>query len=293
MAEAALDAALATLAPPVPLAIIAMGRFGGGELSYASDLDVLVVYAGSTADDFAAAETTATGLLRFVNGATPATRVYTLDADLRPEGKQGPLARSLDGFRMYYERWAKTWERQALVRARPVAGDPDVGERFMRLIDPFVWDAPFTADETREVRRMKARVERERIPAGEDPQFHLKLGRGSLSDVEWTAQLLQLQHGVRATSTMAALDELRAAGVLDPEDAATLAESYRFCEQARNHLYLVRGAAGDALPTAPDQLGKLARSVGTTAHDLRDDYRRVTRRARAVMERVFYGRVND
>ena len=160
----------------------------------------------------------------------------------------------------------------------------------MAVIEPFVWGAPFTADEAREVRRMKARVERERIPAGEDPQFHLKLGRGSLSDVEWTAQLLQLQHRVRATSTMAALDALQAADVLDPADNAILQESYRFCEGARNHLYLVRGAAGDSLPSAPDQLGRLARSLGTTAHQLRDEYRRVTRRARTVMERVFYGR---
>ena len=227
--------------------------------------------------------------MRFVNGATPATRVYTLDIDLRPEGKQGPLARSLDGYRAYYERWAKTWERQALVRARPVAGDADLGQQFMAMIEPFVWGAPFTDTEVREVRRMKARVERERIPAGEDPQFHLKLGRGSLSDVEWTAQLLQLRHGVRSAGTMAALDALVAAGGLAADDAAVLAESYRFCETARNHLYLVRGAPADSLPTAADQLSKLARSLGTSANALRDDYRRVTRRARAVMERVFYG----
>ncbi|MBV9252671.1 MAG: bifunctional glutamine-synthetase adenylyltransferase/deadenyltransferase, partial [Actinobacteria bacterium] len=154
----------------------------------------------------------------------------------------------------------------------------------------FVWQRPFTDDDVREVRRMKARVERERIPSGEDPQFHLKLGRGSLSDVEWTAQLLQLQHGVREPSTMAALVALRDAGYLEPTDADALAEAYRFCERTRNRLFLVRGAAGDALPTQPDQLAKLGRSLDMSGADLREHYRRVTRRSRAVMERVFYGR---
>src|SRR5439155_2257376 len=161
-------------------------------------------------------------LLRFVGGRSPATQVYRLDLGLRPEGKDGPLARSLDAYRAYYERWAQTWELQALIRARPVAGDVDLGRRFMELIEPHVWRHPLPEADVREIRRMKARIERERIPPGEDPQFHLKLGRGSLSDVEWTAQLLQLRHGVRATSTMAALDALVAADVLAGEDRDVL-----------------------------------------------------------------------
>jgi len=290
LAEAVLGAALDTLEPPVPLAVIAMGRFGGGELSYASDLDVLLVFDAAASDAVGGAEHFAEELLRFVKGSTPATRLYLLDTDLRPEGKQGPLARSLEGYRAYYDRYAQTWERQALTRARVVAGDADVGARFMEIVEGFVWEPPFSADEVREVRRMKARVERERIPSGEDPQFHLKLGRGSLSDVEWTAQLLQLEHGVRQPGTMAALIALAEASHLDQADADALAEAYRFCEQARNRLFLVRGAAGDALPTQPDQLATLARSLDMTASELREHYRRVTRRSRAVMERLFYGR---
>jgi len=289
LAEAVLEAALATLAPPVPMAVVALGRLGGAELSYASDLDLLVVYQGDAPADFEAAEGVAETLLRFVNGATPATRLYRLDADLRPEGKQGPLARSLDGFEVYYRRWARTWERQALVRARPVAGDPELGRRFCVLIEPFVWDAPLTEDQVREIRRMKARIERERIPAGDDPQFHLKLGRGSLSDVEWTAQLLQLRHRVRAPGTIDALDALVAANALDPADADVLGQAYRFCERARNRWYLVKGAPGDSLPAGAEPLAHLARSLGTSAPELRDRYRRVTRRARSVMERLFYG----
>jgi glutamate-ammonia-ligase adenylyltransferase len=196
LAEACVRAALESVSPSVRFSVIAMGRFGGAELSYASDLDLLFVYDGNTAAEFAVAEMAAEGLLAFLGERGPG-RIYATDLGLRPEGKQGPLARSLDGYRTYYERWGETWERQALVRARPVAGDPDLSRRFMEVIDAHVW-GELTDDELREIRRMKARIERERLPAGEDPNFHLKLGRGSLSDIEFTAQLLQLQHGVRA-----------------------------------------------------------------------------------------------
>ena len=289
LAEVTLDEALASLDPPVPMAIVAMGRFGGAELSYASDLDVLIVFGGHTNADVTAAEETAEALVRTVKGTTPAGRLYTLDTDLRPEGRDGPLARSIDGYRTYYARWARTWERQSLIRARPVAGDADVARRFMAVVDDFVWQHPLDDEGQREIRRMKARVERERLPAGEDPQFHLKLGKGSLSDIEWTAQLLQLRHQIASPGTTSALGALEEAGVLDRADAEVLRVAYRFCERTRNRLYLVRGAPGDALPTQADQLSRLARSLGTSAVALREEYRRVTRRARLVVERVFYG----
>ena len=152
-----------------------------------------------------------------------------------------------------------------------------------------MWRAPFPDERAREIRRMKARVERERIPAGDDPQFHLKLGRGSLSDIEWTAQLLQLQQGIRATGTIAALDALQTAGALSADDASVLTESYRFCERTRNRLFLIRGEPADSLPQG-DQLTRLARSLDTDAGELREAYRRVTRRARQVVERLFYGK---
>ena len=290
LAEACVAAALDSLRPPLPFAVVAMGRFGGAELSYASDLDLLFVYDGSTPADFTAAERLGEHLVRFLAGATPPTRIYPVDLSLRPEGKDGPLARSLDGYRAYYGRWSRTWERQALIRGRPVAGDAGVAQRFMEIVEPHVWEEPLHDDDVREIRRMKARIERERLPAGDDPQFHLKLGRGSLSDVEFTVQLLQLRHGVRSSGTMAALDALCAAGALSTGDRSVLAEAYRFCERTRNRLYLVRGTPGDALPGRPEQLTRLARSLGTGPHELREQYRRTTRRSRAVVERLFYGK---
>jgi len=290
LAEACVTAALDALEPQLPFAVIAMGRFGGAELSYASDLDLLFVYDGATPADFTVAERLGEHLVRFLAGATPPTRVYPVDLALRPEGKDGPLARSLDGYRAYYGRWSSTWERQALVRARPVAGDTDVARRFMEIVEPHVWGGGLADEDVREIRRMKARIERERLPAGEDPQFHLKLGRGSLSDVEFCAQLLQLQHGVRAAGTMTALVALEAGGALNPDDRAVLAEAYRFCERTRNRLFLIRGTPDDSLPSRPEQLTRLARSLGTAPQDLREQYRRTTRRCRAVVERLFYAK---
>ncbi|HLI53163.1 MAG TPA: bifunctional [glutamine synthetase] adenylyltransferase/[glutamine synthetase]-adenylyl-L-tyrosine phosphorylase [Acidimicrobiales bacterium] len=294
LAEAVLAAALAHAEPPVPVAIIAMGRFGGRELAYASDLDLMVVHdvpPGWTRQAAArAAEEVWASVRSMVAGPTPATALYRLDLGLRPEGRHGPTVRSLESYSMYYERWAKVWERQALLRGRLAAGDQELGRRFGDAARRFVWERPLSADAVTEIRRLKARMEKERVPPGEDAKFHLKLGPGSLSDVEWTVQLLQLRHGVAETGTLAALDALRSAGVVGEADATILSDSYVFCEQVRNRLALVREVAGDSLPTAGPALESLARSLGRSPSGLRDEYARVTRRARRVVERLFYGR---
>ena len=280
LADASVEAALQTLETQVPFAVIGLGRLGGRELSYASDIDVLFVYDGDRPSDFDAAERTATRLMAEVGRTTSEGQTFRIDADLRPEGKQGALARSLAGYRSYYQEYGLPWEFQALLRARPVAGDLDVAQRFLALIEPFVFRDPFPESDTLEVRRMKVRVERERIPPGEDPQFHLKLGRGTLSDIEFTAQLLQLQHGaahpeVRSAATIEALHRLRDAGFLDREDAEALEDAYRFCERARNARYLVTGKPGDALPTG-DVAARVARAHGISAPAAGEPTRRLS-----------------
>src|SRR5262249_21233342 len=148
-----------------------------------------------SASDFDAAEKLATRLTRAIGDTTAEGSTFRVDMRLRPEGNQGPLARSLDGYRAYYQGYGQTWEFQALTKARVIAGDAALGGRFLDMIREFVYREPMPAEWPREIRRMKARIERERIPTGEDPRFHLKLGRGSLSDVEFTVQLAQLRHG--------------------------------------------------------------------------------------------------
>jgi len=300
VADACVTAALHALEPEVPFAVIGMGRLGGYELSYASDIDVLFVYDGDGSSHFESALRLATELVREVSATTPDGQTFRIDAALRPEGKNGALARSLDGYQTYYEDYGLPWEFQSLLRARPVAGDPDLGARFMAMVDRFVVREPWPDEFSHEIRRVKVRVEKERIPPGEDPQFHLKLAKGALTDVEFTVQLLQLQHAgstpqIRTPATIEGLHRLVDAGVLDADDGEVLEESYRFCERARNARYLILGRPGDSLPGGADDV-RIGRLLGFTHQpqtELRDEFRRVTRRARRVVERVFYGRTDD
>ena len=289
LAEASLQATLDLLEPRVPFGVVAFGRLGGAELAYASDLDVAFVHQGTSAAEVAEAERVATGLLRFVGGGTPAERLWAIDAALRPEGRNGPLVRSLEGWQAYLDRWVSTWERQAYLRVRGVAGDPSLTDELVEAIDAAIWARPFDDDDVREVRRMKVRIERERLAPGDDPEFHLKLGRGSLSDIEFTVQLLQLRHRVPGPRTLGALEALVEEGHLPAEEADVLTEAYRFCERTRNRTFLVVGE-GDSLPLRPEQATPLARSLGDSVAGLRAEYRRVTRRARRIVERRFYDR---
>lgn len=281
--QSALDEAHAT----VPLAVVALGRLGGEELSFGSDLDLLLVSAPGC--DEGAALAAADRFVELLAGSTPAERIFAVDLSLRPEGRQGWPVRSLEAYRAYYQRWAKPWERQALLRARALAGDADLLEGFGALAREVAFGKPLADDERRELRRTKARVERERIPAGEDPEYHLKLGRGSLSDVEWTTQLLQLEHGVESPGTLRAVEALRGLGVLQAEEAEALCASWRFCSKVRDRLVLVAGTPRDSLPPPGTTLTSLARSLGMSPSELREHYRRLTRRARTVTEHRFFG----
>ncbi|MFH8412012.1 bifunctional [glutamine synthetase] adenylyltransferase/[glutamine synthetase]-adenylyl-L-tyrosine phosphorylase [Streptomyces collinus] len=286
---------------PTRFAIIGMGRFGGHELSYGSDADVLFVHEPRDGVDEREASQAANKVvseMRRLLQIPSADPPLLIDADLRPEGKSGPLVRTLTSYEAYYRRWALTWESHALLRAEPVAGDADLGRRFIELIDPLRYPADGLADEAvREIRRLKARMESERLPRGADPKLHAKLGPGGLSDVEWTVQLMQLRHGsaepgLRTTRTREALAAARAAGLITEEDAATLDEAWVLATRVRNAVMLVRGRAGDTFPSDPRELAAVGRYLGYgPGHvgDMLDGYRRTARRARGVMEELFYG----
>lgn len=289
LAEAVLEMTLEEIAPEIPVAIIGMGRFGGSEMSYASDLDVVVIHDGKSPEEQAVAESIAQKLLQRVGSSSPARQLYPLDYDLRPEGKKGVLARSIDGCRDYYSQWAETWERQALVRARPVAGSKEVGKQFLEVISDFVWTGKVSHEEERQIRHLKARMETERIPRAQDVKQNLKLGHGSLSDVEWTVQFLQLQSGVRETNTLDALHALSSGGHIAIADAEDLEQAWRFCNRIRNRLFLLNSGPDDQMPTNPVKLAHLARSLGSSPQEIREKHLQATRRCRKVMERLFYG----
>ena len=221
-----------------------------------------------------------------------------MDADLRPEGRNGPIVRSLASYAAYYERWSAAWEAQALLRARPVAGSPALQDAFIELIDPIRYPADgVSSADLLEMRRLKARMEAERLPRGADPALHLKLGRGGLSDVEWVAQLQQLQNGheraaLRTTRTVPVLESCVALGLVAEQDAERLIAAWRLASSIRDAIMLSSGRAGDSVPTDYRTLGRVAHLLNYPPSDrgaMPEDYRRITRRARQVMERLFYG----
>ncbi|MFE3216511.1 bifunctional [glutamine synthetase] adenylyltransferase/[glutamine synthetase]-adenylyl-L-tyrosine phosphorylase [Streptomyces antimycoticus] len=285
---------------PTRFAVIGLGRFGGHELSYGSDADVLFVHEpreGADEQEAARAAFAVANEMRRLLQLPTTDPPLLIDADLRPEGKSGPLVRTLGSYAAYYRRWSLVWESQALLRAEPVAGDPGLGRRFIELIDPLRYPAEgLGEDAIREIRRLKARMESERLPRGADPTTHAKLGRGGLSDVEWTVQLLQMRHGwaepgLRTTRTREALAAAHAAELISTEDAQTLDEAWILASRVRNAVMLVRGRPGDTFPTDVRELAAVGRYLGYgPGHvgEMLDDYRRITRRARAVVERLFY-----
>jgi glutamate-ammonia-ligase adenylyltransferase len=310
-------------------AVIAMGRYGGHESGFGSDADVIFVHDPHPGLDAAAervasdaAQAIGAELRRLLQIPAPDPPLL-VDADLRPEGKAGPLVRSIAACRAYYERRAAPWEFQALLRAEFAVGDAALGAEFIALADSRRYPRGGIGEAAvREIRRIKARIEAERIPRGADRALHVKLGPGGLSDVEWTVQLFQLRYGFAAaqlqtTRTLQALEAATGAGLITAADAAALRASWQFAARIRNAVMLVRGRPGDDLPVKHDELTAVARVLGykplaagasatvrspavpstvgasawndTPAQALREDYRRTARRARAVSERLFYG----
>ena len=277
--------------------VIAMGRFGGAELGFGSDADVLYVYEANGIDPQRAHDLA----LRLVSGLRSYSedhRVpFDLDADLRPEGRNGPLVRSLDSYTEYYRRWSLSWEAQALLRARGVAGSVKLINRFMALADEVRYPARPAVQDLREIKRIKARVENERLPQGVDRARHLKLGPGGLSDVEWLVQVLQHEHAhdvpaLRTTSTLEALEAARAAGLVPDGAAQRLHDAWRLASRLRSANTLLSGQTSDVLPTDRgklDGIGRLLEYPARSATLVEEEWLRTARRARRDFEKLFYG----
>ncbi|MCR2761914.1 bifunctional [glutamine synthetase] adenylyltransferase/[glutamine synthetase]-adenylyl-L-tyrosine phosphorylase [Microbacterium sp. zg.B48] len=299
--QATLRAVRREIVPPedaaLDFSVIAMGRFGGSELGFGSDADVMYVYRPNGVDPQRAHELS----IQLVSGLRTHSedqRVpLDLDADLRPEGRNGPVARSLEAYTEYYRRWSLSWEAQALLRARGVAGSAKLISAFTDLADDVRYPASVDPQALREIKRIKARVEKERLPQGVDPARHLKLGPGSLSDVEWLVQLLQMEHAhripaMRTTSTIAALRAAQAAGIVPEASADRLAEAWRLASRLRSANTLLSGQTSDVLPTDRKKLDGIGRLLGyppRSATQVEEDYLGATRRARRVFEHLFYG----
>ena len=299
--QAALRAVRREIVPPeddaLDFAVIGMGRFGGAELGFGSDADILYVYDANGVDP-QRAQTLATRIVAGLREHLTDHRVpLDLDAGLRPEGRNGALVRTIQAYAEYYRRWSLSWEAQALLRARGVAGSAKLIATFTELADSIRYPASVDLQGSREIKRIKARVEGERLPQGVDPRRHLKLGPGTLSDVEWLVQLIQLQHAhetpsLRTTSTLAALDAAVEAGYVPQESAELLRAAWLLSSRLRSAITLYTGRTSDVLPTDPRDLDAIGRLLGypdRSASVLEDDYLGVTRRARRAFEQLFYG----
>ncbi len=301
--QAALDVVIRANTPAggplARIAVIGMGRLGGGELGYGSDADVMFVCEplGGAEESMAVKwSVTVAEQVRALLGTPSADPPLEVDTNLRPEGRSGPLVRTLASYGAYYARFAQTWEVQALLRAHRVAGDEDLGLRFLLMVDKTRYPpGGVSAEAVLEIRRVKARIDAERLPRGADPNTHTKLGRGALADVEWTVQLLQLKYAHRITalhntSTLESLDAIGAAELIAEGDVDLLRQAWLTATRARNALVLVRGKATDQLPGPGRLLNAVAVAAGWPNDDgseFLDNYLRVTRRAKVVVLKVF------
>ncbi|TDT32697.1 bifunctional [glutamine synthetase] adenylyltransferase/[glutamine synthetase]-adenylyl-L-tyrosine phosphorylase [Naumannella halotolerans] len=293
--HASLQVIVATHPEAPSIAVLAMGRWGGREMSYASDADAVIVM-GEGGEAATKQATAVVSELRQALGSAGPEPGLEIDLDLRPDGKSGPLVRSLEAYRSYYEKRSAPWEAQALVRADLGAGDQELAERTLRVMDARRWPAGgLSADDLRQIRRLKDRMETERLPRGDDPKRHLKLGPGGLSDVEWVVQLVQLQHAhdvpeLRTPMTLRALRIAREKGLVPAADAMVLREAWMLAGTIRNKIMLVRGRRGDVLPSDPVELAAVAELMGMDGSShLVEHWAKVARRSRRVFERLFYG----
>src|SRR5439155_8577211 len=263
----AVRAALVSLEEELPapaggwVCVVGRGGLGGEELNYSSDIDVMFVFGargGSRGESkgeslgVAWASRVAEGVLSRLAATTEEGQAFRVDASLRPEGKDGPLVRSLASYRAYYERWAKPWEFQALIKARMVAGDQVLGREFSDLVRPFVYPERLSPEAIREIRSMKARAERVLASKGVAVR-EVKRGPGGIRDIEFAVQLLQLVHGrrdqsLRSANTLEALAALAHGAYVGDDDAADLAGAYRFLRKIEHRLQLAQERQTHTVP---------------------------------------------
>ncbi len=284
-------------------AVIGLGKLGGCELNFDSDLDVVFVYDEEEGDSALPPEECVShyaALAQWIYKATSETTsvgfAYKIDTELRPEGNQGLIVHSVQSYRDYFKTRARIWERQALTRARFVAGDPAVGEKFIQTAQEFVYGEKLDRDSLIEISRMRERMEKE-LALEFKKGKNVKLGFGGLADIEFAVQILQLMHGMRhsrlrLTNTFEALQALGEGGILDQDDVEKLRRYYLFLRNLECALRIIGQAPTNYLPkdeVAAAQLGRLMRfdaDGGDPAQSLRDQYQQSTEEVRALFRKT-------
>ncbi|MFN3200118.1 MAG: bifunctional [glutamate--ammonia ligase]-adenylyl-L-tyrosine phosphorylase/[glutamate--ammonia-ligase] adenylyltransferase [Bradymonadia bacterium] len=260
----------------IPFVIVGMGKLGGDELNYSSDIDLIYFYG---TDEGSAGELTVHQhfkrvcelLTRLLGEPTAEGFVFRVDLRLRPEGRSGPLCNSLASAVRYYESWGRLWERMAWLRARPIAGDLQLGDTLLEQLEPWIYRRTLDYGQLEKIRALKGEIQQQRRAArtlGIAKGVDLKLDRGGIRAVEFSANALQLIHGgrtpgLRDQSTLGALNRLWAAGLLTAEDHDTLAEAYLMFRRVEHRVQMQEERQTHRLPTG-DGLPRLARRLGYT-----------------------------
>ena len=291
----------------VGLAVIGMGKLGGEELNYSSDIDLIFVYGedGQTSGGPGGALPNGEYFARMVRGIVTAIESITeeghafrVDLRLRPEGRMGALVLSLDGYRAYYAERAELWERQALIKARPCAGDERVGRRFMDLIRPYVYQPGLDRGILGQISGMKRKIDRALKAKGVERR-NVKLGIGGIREVEFLAQALQLLYGgddpwLRERNTLRAIFRLVERGYLPYEVGRVLGRGYTFLRTVEHRLQILHEFQTHTLPDDPGALGRLARRMGPALHPeqavrrFAAEYRAITREVHQAFTNFFH-----
>jgi glutamate-ammonia-ligase adenylyltransferase len=273
-----------------------MGKLGGGELNFSSDVDLIYLSDSDEApgSGIAAPEyyrRLAQKITAALSDVTSEGYVYRVDLRLRPEGRMGNLVYSLAGFDRYYRTRGETWERLALLKAWPVAGDRALGRRFLELVSPFVYDQPFDLKAVNEVRSIKQRIDQQ-LSARQQSRRNVKLGFGGIREIELIVQSLQVFLGrefprIRARNTVRSLRALREQRLISHEEHDTLARAYLFLRDVENKLQIVNDAQTHSLPTGDEELGACARRLGYPAvEQFLTDYQTQTSQVNRIFENV-------
>jgi glutamate-ammonia-ligase adenylyltransferase len=286
--------------PQTGFATLAMGKFGGEELNYSSDIDLIFFYGedGFLNPKFSHHEYFARVAERIVETfSARGLPLFRIDMRLRPEGSVGPLARSLASMEYYYSGYGETWERLALIKARGLCGDRELLYEFSQRLQPFVFPRLVSADLLDEVAELKLRIERDLVGT-EDLHRNVKLGFGGIREIEFTVQALQLLHGARQAflqgrNTLKTLLALEQLALMPPEAVRSLREAYVFLRTVEHRLQMVQEQQTHTVPAdAAGQL-RIARSLGFASADgFLAELARHTKVVRANFERLLQGRSN-
>ncbi|MDH4227104.1 MAG: bifunctional [glutamate--ammonia ligase]-adenylyl-L-tyrosine phosphorylase/[glutamate--ammonia-ligase] adenylyltransferase [Deltaproteobacteria bacterium] len=295
--------------------VLGLGKLGGRELNFSSDIDIMYIYTSAEGETAGIGQKDSSRIslhaffvklaervTKLIGEATGEGFVYRVDLDLRPEGKSGELANSLRSLETYYESWGRTWERSAMIKARPVAGDAELGKEFLRMISPFVYRKYLDFAAIEEIKNMKEKIDVHLLRQKPDA-VDVKLGKGGIREIEFFCQALQLIHGgkkteVRENNSLKAIQKLLTAELVTSDEARTLTENYIFLRNLEHRIQIVECKQTQVIPAKTKELSRIARMSGfgkkkTPEQEFWKEYEKRTTEVQSVYKTLFYASTDE